>query len=186
MLSSEKKIPKSLKECYATDNVSSNLWGWSEWLEVWGGRVLVILIIIGIISTIAQAVQVAQIDENLVFLTVITSIATWVLYAFIEYCAYHVLSLLIASLATIVQNTRITANVAIYNVAKEEGILKEGVILKDEPKKSTPSASKQNTGYSLSKLANERKNSNSFWICKECGTKNDESNLHCKDCGKYK
>ena len=180
MSSSEKKVPKSLKECYATDNVSSNLWSWSEWLEVWGGRVLVILIIIGIISTIGQAIQVADIDEDLVFITVITSMITWILYAFIEYCAYHVLSLLIASLATIVLNTRITANVAIYNVAKEEGLFNE------KPETHTSPTTKQTSAYSLSKLANEKTNSNGAWICKECGTKNNAGNLYCKDCGKYK
>ena len=177
MLNSENKIPKSLKECYASDNVSNNLWCWSEWLEVWGSRFLVILIIIAIISTIAQAVQVADINEDLVSLTVITSTATWALYAFIEYCIYHVLSLLIASLATIVQNTKITANVALYNVAKNEGLLSE------KPENSAPVAVKQSTGYSLS---NERTNTNGSWICKECGTKNDTSKLYCSDCGKYR
>ena len=180
MSSSEKKVPKSLKECYATDKVSSNLWSWSERLEVWGGRVLVILIIIGIISTIGQAIQVVDIDEDLVFITVITSIITWILYAFIEYCVYHVLSLLIASLATIVQNTRITANIAIYNVAKEEGLFNE------EPETHSSPKTKQPSGYSLSKLANGRTDSNGSWICKECGTKNDARKLYCKDCGKYK
>lgn len=180
MSSSEKKVPKSLKECYATDNVSSNLWSWSYRLEIWGGRVLVILIIVGIISTIGEAIQLADIDEDLAFLSVVTSLITWGLYAFLEYCAYHVLSLVIASLATIVQNTRITANVALYNVAKEEGTLNE------ETAKSTSSANNQSSGYSLSKLANERTNNSGSWVCKECGTKNEGNNLSCKDCGKYK
>ena len=37
------------------------------------------------------------------------------LYAFLEYCAYHILALLIGALASIVQNTKISANVALYN-----------------------------------------------------------------------
>ena len=56
MSSSQKKVPKSLKECYATDNVSSNLWSWSNRLEEWGRTFLVILIIVGIISTITDAI----------------------------------------------------------------------------------------------------------------------------------
>lgn len=168
MLYSERRIPKSLKDCYATDYVSSNLWNWSNQLESWGRIILVILIIIGIISTIGQAVLVAEDNVDFVFLTVITSIATWTFYAFIEYCVYHVLSLLIASLATIVQNTRITANVAIYNAAKEEG---------------NPNGE---TGYSSSKLDNERTSGSTLWICKECGTKNAVGNVYCVDCGKHK
>ena len=58
--------------------------------------------------------------------------------------------------------------------------------LNEEPEKSTPSAPKQNAGYSLSELANKKTNGNDSWICKECGTKNDAGNLYCKDCGKYK
>lgn len=125
MSSSEKKVPKSLKECYATDNVSSHLWSWSNWLELWGRRVFGILIIVGIILTIGEAIIAADAYEDLVFLSMISSLITWGWYAFLEYCAYHVLSLIIASLATIVQNTRITANVALYNVAKDEGALNE-------------------------------------------------------------
>jgi len=126
MSSSEKKIPKSLEDCCETDKVSGILWSWSDWLELWGSRILVVLIILGVISIIGQAMQVANIDEDMVFLTVVTSALTWSLYAIIEYCVYHVLSLLVASLATIVQNTRITANVALYNAAKEDGAINEG------------------------------------------------------------
>ncbi len=175
MSTTEKKIPKSLKDCYVTDAVSYKLWYWSDWLEVWGGRVLIALIVIGIISIIAQAVQIADINEDLVFITVISSLVKWAIYVFIEYCAYNVLSLLIASLATIVQNTRITANVAIYNTAKEEGILPE-----DSEDPIT------NSGYSLTKRARPRTDSNGFWFCEECGTRNEAKALHCKDCGKYK
>lgn len=172
MPNSEKKIPKSLKDCYATDNVSSNLWNWSNWLEVWGGRVLIILIIIGIISTIGDAREISIIDEDLVFMTVISSITTWVLYAFIEYCAYNALSLLIAALATIVQNTKITANIALYNTAKEEGLL---------DKEDESSTATQKAVSSSPKSANTGP-----WICRKCGTKNDANNLYCKDCGTYK
>lgn len=172
MANSEKKIPKSLKECYVTDSVSNSLWSWAGWLETWGKGFFIVLIIIGIISTVMQAVQVAEVDEGLLFVTIITSAITWALYAFIEYCTYHVLSLLIASHATIVQNTKITANVALYNTAKEEGILEQ------EDKKVTPPAAPKPIAGKAS--------SGGDWICKECGTKNDAGSRYCKDCGKYK
>lgn len=53
-------------------------------------------------------------------------------------------------------------------------------------KQSTSSEKIQSSGYSLSKLANEKTNNSGSWACKECGTKNDANSLCCKDCGKYK
>ena len=54
-------------------------------------------------------------------------------------------------------------------------------------KQSTSSAKIQSSGYSLSKLANEKtNNSGGFWVCKKCGTKNEMHSLCCKDCGKYR
>lgn len=40
-------------------------------------------------------------------------------YAFIEYCAYHVLALLVGALGSIVQNTRINADLALYKIAND-------------------------------------------------------------------
>lgn len=187
----EKKVPKNLKECYATDNTSQNLWLWCERLEGWGKFLFWFIIVSGLIMAIASSITVREVTKGLYytytdtetafnFAAFITTLVSTAIYAFVEYCVYHVLALLISSLATIVQNTRITANVTIYNAAKEEGILNE------EPEKTTPSAPKQNTGYSLSELANKKTDGNDSWICKECGTKNDVGNLYCKDCGKYK
>lgn len=94
MLSSKKKVPKSLSECYQIDNVSGELYNWSDRLKVWGCAILWILIILGVISTIANAIQIADVEEELVFITVITSVITWGFYTLIEYCTYNVLSLL--------------------------------------------------------------------------------------------
>ncbi len=186
-----KKVPKNLNECYKTDNTSQNLWSWCERLENWGKFLFWFIVVSGLIMSITSSITVREITKGMYytytdtetsfdFALFITSLVSTAIYAFIEYCVYHVLALLISSLATIVQNTRIAANVALYNAAKEEGIPNK------EQESSTSSASKQNVGYSLSKLADEKTNTNGSWICKECGTKNDASNLYCKDCGKYK
>lgn len=43
------------------------------------------------------------------------SIIQWGIYAFLEYCTYHVLALLIGALASIVQNTKVHTDIALYN-----------------------------------------------------------------------
>lgn len=139
----EKKIPRDLKSCYKTDNVTRNLWVWCERLEKWGKILFWVLIVIGIIDTIIAGVEAHQFIQEIgaetieeireasaelgieiptVFEALVNNILIWTLYAFLEYCAYHVLALLIGSLATIVQHTKITANITLYNSAKLEGI----------------------------------------------------------------
>ncbi len=138
----DKRIPKDLKDCYKTDSITQNLWGWCERLEKWGYILCVIMVFAGIIAIISNAVETAQLldeynidtyeirelmaEEGIkvksVFEVVVEDIIKWSLYCFLEYCAYHILALLIGSLATIVQHTKISANIALYNSAKAEGI----------------------------------------------------------------
>ncbi len=137
----EKKIPKNFKDCYKTDSISQNLWLWCERLETWGLRLCILLGIIGIIDIISNGIEMSNLLKELnidmneirtaaaeynieiksVFEVVVEGIFDWVFYCFIEYCSYHILALLIGSLASIVQNTKITANLTLYNCAKIEG-----------------------------------------------------------------
>ncbi len=138
----DKTIPKDLKDCYKTDSITQNLWSWCERLERWGYILCVIMVFVGIIAIISNAVETAQLldeynidtyeirelmaEEGIkvksVFEVVVEDIIKWSLYCFLEYCAYHILALLIGSLATIVQHTKISANIALYNSAKAESI----------------------------------------------------------------
>ena len=116
---SKKTVPQTLSECIQEDATVTNLHGWAERLEKWGSTLFIFLIIIGIIFTISNTVEIADIDDEMVFSTLITTAATWGLYAFIEYCTYHVLALLISALASITQHTIISANVALYEAVKD-------------------------------------------------------------------
>ena len=141
----EKRIPKSFKECYETDGITQNLWQWCERLEKWGLALCFILGIIGIISIISEGVQTARLIDELgidmaevraaaaelgievksVSEVVVDGILRWSFYCFIEYCVYHVLALLVGALASIVQHTRITANITLYTAAKAENITED-------------------------------------------------------------
>lgn len=115
----KKRIPKSLFECIKEDAVVTHLHTWAERLESWGHFLFIMLIIIGIISTIVVTVLMVDLYEEMAFVTCIASVITWAFYAFIEYCAYHVLALLISALASITQNTMISADVSLYQASKE-------------------------------------------------------------------
>ena len=178
---SKKQIPKTLSECTSPDATASNLHYWSEKLENWGQILFVILIIIGIISTIVDTVNMADINEDMAFATCITSAITWALYAFIEYCAYHVLALLISALASITQNTIISANVALYEASKN--------CTDSTPQPAatqhTPIFSDKNTD-SYSQTVNRTTAPDGMWACKNCGTHNSLNYGQCKKCGKFK
>ncbi|MBR5223524.1 MAG: hypothetical protein IKV81_05120 [Clostridia bacterium] len=139
----EKKIPKDFKDCYKTDSITKNLWLWCERLEKWGKILFWILIVIGVIDTIMAGINAHQLIEEIgaetveeireasaelgieiptVFEALVNNLLSWTLYSFLEYCAYHILALLIGSLASIVQHTKITANISLYNSAKAEGV----------------------------------------------------------------
>lgn len=55
---------------------------------------------------------------------------------------------------------------------------------------SAPTGSSGKSGYSLSEMAEQRKQGvakgSDFWFCKSCKTKNDAFVLYCKNCGQFK
>ena len=164
----KKDIPTSLKECYETDDVSRKLSQWADWLKIWGKRVLIILLIFGIFSTIEDAIAMADIDEDLVVLTIISSLASWGLYAFIEYCTYNAIALLVLALATIVQNTKITAYTTLYNASKSE------------PEKQSENIASTETAETKSENIVKKEVKHS-WRCNSCGKMRTES--PCPNCG---
>lgn len=188
------KIPKTLSDCIYPDATVSNLHTWAERLETWGKIVFYILIGIGILSTIVEGIATGEYLENLdeyfsrqdlaaagmeipsVFDVVVSSIIKWAFFAFIEYCSYHVLALIVSALASITQHTIISANVALYESSQNhpETVSTQAAnttkpVLNDKPAVATRSAPAVG-----------------MWTCKNCGTNNSLNYGQCKKCGKYK
>lgn len=126
----KKEIPRSVDDCIKPDLVSTNLWEWCEWIEKWGKILFWVLLIGGLVLSISGSIVEKQvvvkeatrwseaekeIRTTFDFERFIPLLLDTILYAFLEYCVYHVIALLIGALASVVQNTRISANVALYN-----------------------------------------------------------------------
>lgn len=152
----EKRIPKNFEECYKTDSITKNLWLWCERLEKLGSILFWLIIIFGIITAIEASftVTVEEVTHGTYYTwtetettttfeweVLLVSIVETALYAFIEYCVYHVLALLVGSLASMVQHTKITANIALYTSAKTEGIA-------DVDNETKTEKSEKNTNFS--------------------------------------
>ncbi len=110
-------VPQKFGECIAKDEMTSNLWMWAIRLEKWGNILTVLLTIYGVFTSIYQAATVAEIYDkysSFHFETFLLCLIEWALYVFLVYCIYHIIALLIGSLASIVENTRITAKIMMY------------------------------------------------------------------------
>lgn len=173
----QKEIPKALTDCTKQDPTVSNLHAWAERLETLGKALFIIIIVIGIISTFVDGVTTYEYLEAIdpfgrdrqqladagieipnVFDVVVSSIIRWSLYAVLEYCAYHVFALIISALASITQNTIITANVSLYDAYQK--YIAPTTTTEEAPPK--------------------------MWVCKSCGTQNKDDYGQCKKCGKYR
>ena len=188
----ERRIPRSLKECYEEDRIAQMLWIWSAWLKKWGTVVLCVLIVVGIISTIGDTLQMADIDEDLIFVTLLNSSISWGLYAVIEFCTYNVLSVIVSALATIVQNTKITSNVELYIEAKAEGVVKEATaapvnnggkapLKKESPAFSKPAETPGREGFITCPSCMQMQKAGRS-TCFRCGQQ-FESSYKCGKCG---
>lgn len=123
----KKKIPQNISDCVKPSSVSTNLWIWCERIERLGKILFWGLIIFGVVFAIISSVTTEEVmrggayyswtetDTTFNFGLFITSLLQFSVYAFIEYCSYHVLALLVGALASIVQNTDISANIALLN-----------------------------------------------------------------------
>lgn len=172
---------KSIAECVKVDPISNELWSWAENTEKWGKFLFYALIIYGFISSIVTSIIMDEFGdfESWNFVMFITNILQYALYAYIEYIVYRTIALLIASLATITQNTRVTAKLTEYKIRKAENNFSS---TSPNIPKSAPSK-----GFNLSKVAQEIDNSvNNGWKCSKCGYMNPSGVVMCKSCGQYK
>ena len=122
-----KKIPNSIDECLKPDSVSSNLWILCQRLENLGKILFWIIIVFGVIFSVVSSFREVDVegilydytDTEFDFEMLCELLVQTAVYAFIEYCAYHVLALLIGALGSIVQNMRINADLALYKIAND-------------------------------------------------------------------
>ena len=155
----EKRIPRTLRACTATDATVLDLYIWSDRVEKWGGIVLLVLIVVGFLVTIVETVAQIDVNEEMVIPTLITSVVSWGLTAFLTYCAYQVTALLLRAMAKITHHTMIAANVALYESNKEENEREE------QPKAPVVTVGKAGK-----------------WACPECGNVLAYDIIRCK-CG---
>ena len=120
------RVPENIKECTETDQMTLNLWSWARRLETWGIVLCVLIILVGIIISTVEANQVKEVATSLYssknvtefsFQIFFTEFIQYLFNGIVSYFVFHATALLIGALASIVQHTKISANVALMHEA---------------------------------------------------------------------
>ncbi|MBO4467854.1 MAG: hypothetical protein J5766_01000, partial [Clostridia bacterium] len=153
-----------------------------ERIETWGLWVLIGIIVIGVFLAFKYSIVKEYVLVNspyynykyewrttFKFLTFLTTIFITAVTAFFQYCIYHIIALFIASLGSIVQHTKISADVALFNARAEDSEEKVSYGYKTDPNTfaGTPNAFNGQVTHS--------------WRCPHCG--NMISSSVCPHCG---
>ncbi len=107
-------IPKSVEECYATDEVTRALLKWSQDILLWGKIFIILTCGGGLLTAILAGMEAES------FLAFVVALLPFAFSALVEYWVFKFLSFIIYVIASFHENSAITANVALYRAAKEE------------------------------------------------------------------
>lgn len=152
----EKQVPKTFYDCYKTDNVTNNLWLWAERLETIG---IVLAVIIGIATLITFiAIAIGEYEYSLILVGIIAA----PIAAFLEYISFHIIALLIGSLASIVQNTKISADIALFT--NKDNNINDSTKNKKSKSTNTPNGIKTSNNKQSSEKNNKDNNTDDLII----------------------
>lgn len=145
----KKKIPTKLNDCIEPDGVSKNLWKWVKAFEGLGKLLFYCIIVIGVISTISDNVSAYQTGSIIsddaatlaAFFSVLKTGGTFFIIAFVEYLIYNAIVLGLSALASLVQNTNISTNLALYNAKSKHGEFMQNKKQKHKKEETEPELS---------------------------------------------
>lgn len=168
----------TVDECVQNDRLSNNLWTWAHRLETLGVVLFVFLLGYGIYAAVQGAMvevvpyQWVGSETEFDFMVFLVGLIDWAIYAFIEYCLYHVVALLIGALAGIYQNTKATARLQEYQLRH---LVMEGAVASESarstetvPAQAAPSGSPRGYGTVY---------------CPRCGRSQSNAREKCYQCG---
>lgn len=110
-------IPQNLDQCKQRDNVSSSLLEWANKVISIGQAIMAIVLIFGIFSVIEALPLLEEIFEGELeyFVAFLTPVISCILSAVGVFFVYQATALLLRALASIVYNSHVSANVALYS-----------------------------------------------------------------------
>ena len=164
----------TVDECVQNDRLSNNLWTWAHRLETLGMALFVFLLVFGIYAAVQGAT--VEVEKGYYYTYTETEfdfgvfsieLVNWAFYAFVEYCLYHVVALLIGALAGIYQNTKAAARLQEYHIRKGEGTFGGG---------KRPSSAAEEKPSPVAEV-------DPWLTCPQCGTRQSATREKGDQCG---
>ncbi len=126
--SKRRNIPKRFEECVREDAVSSRLWSWCNILELLSTVLPIISIVVDMIAGYGniiisggvvseESVSGASSEKITLFVQYVPILIAMLWKALLIYVSFHCAALLIGALASIVQSTRISSDLALYEIS---------------------------------------------------------------------
>lgn len=196
-----KKVPQSIADCIAPDTLSLNLWRWCQRVETFGFVMMAVVIFLGFTQSIQAASAVQELEtlygrdkQSFDILVFLLGLLETAVKAFVTYCAFHSVALLLGAISSIVQNTRINADLALLNSMsnpelpvtncedKEKKVTAETWVCKN-----CKAVNSANSIFCTSCGENKEANKTpATWICKKCKAVNSSNSVFCQSCGENK
>ena len=183
-------IPRNLDECRAANATARELWRVVKAVESWGAIIFFGIIVLGLLLSSVRQDFADSITREEGFYTFLSSIAVWTLVALGEYIAYHLISLFIQAIASIVHSTNVSAKIALYDAFNNA----DCAPTHHENTTSTPTNHTPTTAVKKANTEEYGKNSNAPAIkpqysndaeivCPQCGKSQSASRNVCWNCG---
>lgn len=183
MIELRKNIPNTLDACNVTNPQAEALAAWADRLKSWGMILAIILLVIGFFGAIGEAAMIWDYEESMLaaLLAFVGGMLSWAIYAFISYIAAKAVAMILEALASITQNTSVSANVALYTAAKAQGTLS-----KEAPKAApaAPKAAPAQPAVPASQATQVAEDGS--WFCSACGRRNAAERTDCWCCNTKK
>lgn len=163
----KQEMPRDFDECMQTSPIAENLWKWAGRLDLFCK--IVFWILTGIFALLfIGAINMGIRGRNAAYAvgTIFSTVLLWAICILLEYFIFHSIALLMGGVASIVQHSKVSANIA---------LLSNKIINKGEE--------------TINKESNEKIMNTKgveVWKCPKCGTENLNSAVYCYSCGQHK
>ncbi|MBQ6997373.1 MAG: hypothetical protein IJN60_03260 [Oscillospiraceae bacterium] len=183
----KKQIPATLEECLQEDGVVREIHLWVEGFVKWCKIIVNIVSIIGLFATIFEAIEAYDVTNIFNTAGFFLSLIPWLLLSWFGVSACEAVALLIKALAKIVQNTTVSANVALYESGKSKPTEDNAKPAQPKPATRKPTMQQETkkesdvvaaeAGVATAEVYNGEK------ICPECRTVQRLERKACWSCG---
>ena len=173
------------EECLRPNKTIHNMWSWAQALEVLGIICAIGVAIFGLVTAIGAGKLASALDQRSTFKfgTFLTTFLPFVLYAFLTYCGFHALALIISAIGNITYNSLVSAKAALTQTFHSGS-------QKSDSNKGTASThvSEENPWAKLDTLQKaapakaDSATDHNYWLCPKCGKRQPNAVVVC-GCG---